>query len=93
MTNDSRRDDGPGMIPPHGGCRKLKSYQVAEIVYDFTAAFCDRYIDRRSRMHDQMVQAGYLLDLQLCALERGFLEDGGYGERLYRTRSERGKRG
>jgi restriction system protein len=42
---------------PHGGYRELKSYQAAEIVYDATVAFCDRFIDRRSRTHDQMVQA------------------------------------
>jgi four helix bundle suffix protein len=35
----------------------LKSFQVAELVYDVTVRFCDRYIDRRSRTHDQMVQA------------------------------------
>jgi four helix bundle suffix protein len=46
-----------GLIPLHGGYRKLKSFQVAELVYDVTVRFCDRYIDRRSRTHDQMVQA------------------------------------
>jgi len=46
-----------GFIPPHGGYQKLLSYQKAEIVYDATVYFCDRYIDRRSRTHDQMVQA------------------------------------
>ncbi len=45
------------LIPPHGGYRDLKSYQAAEIVYDATVAFCDRFIDRRSRTADQMVQA------------------------------------
>ncbi len=45
------------LIPKHGGYRKLKSFQVAELVYDVTVRFCDRYIDRRSRTHDQMVQA------------------------------------
>ena len=47
----------PQLIPPHGGYQKLKSFQMAEIVYDATVAFCDRLIDRRSRTHDQMVQA------------------------------------
>jgi four helix bundle suffix protein len=47
----------PSLIPPHGGYRDLKSYQMAEIVYDATMAFCDRFIDRRSRTVDQMVQA------------------------------------
>lgn len=45
------------LIGPHGGYRKLKSYQASEIVFDGTVAFCDRFIDRRSRTHDQMVQA------------------------------------
>ena len=45
------------LIPLHGGYRKLKSFQVAELVYDVTVRFCDRYIDPRSRTHDQMVQA------------------------------------
>ena len=46
-----------GFIDPHGGFRNLKSYQMSEIVYDATVAFCDRWIDQRSRTHDQMVQA------------------------------------
>lgn len=49
--------DSPHIIPPHGGYRRLKSYQMAEIIYDATVAFCNRLIDRRSRTHDQMVQA------------------------------------
>jgi four helix bundle suffix protein len=46
-----------GFIDPHGGFRNLKSYQMSEIVYDATAIFCDSWIGRRSRTHDQMVQA------------------------------------
>lgn len=46
-----------GFIPPHGGYQKLLSYQKAEIVYDATVYFCDRFIGRRSRTYDQMVQA------------------------------------
>lgn len=45
------------LIGTYGGYRKLKSYQTAEIIYDATVIFCDRFIDRRSRTHDQMVQA------------------------------------
>ncbi len=45
------------LIPKHGGYRRLKSYQVAQLAYDVTVRFCERYIDRRSRTHDQMVQA------------------------------------
>jgi four helix bundle suffix protein len=45
------------LIPKHGGYRKLKSFQVAQLAYDVTVRFCDRYIEKRSRTHDQMVQA------------------------------------
>ena len=45
------------LIPKHGGYRKLKSFQLAQLVYDVTVRFCDRYIEKRSRTHDQMVQA------------------------------------
>jgi restriction system protein len=45
------------IIPPHGGYQKLKSYQMSEIVYDATVKFCERFIDKRSRTVDQMVQA------------------------------------
>lgn len=45
------------LIPKHGGFRNLKSFQVAQLAYDVTVRFCDKYIDRRSRTHDQMVQA------------------------------------
>ena len=46
-----------GLIPKHGGYRNLKSFQVAQLVYDVTVRFCDRYVDRFSRTKDQMVQA------------------------------------
>jgi four helix bundle suffix protein len=45
------------LIPKHGGYRKLKSFQLAQLCYDVTVRFCDRYISPRSRTHDQMVQA------------------------------------
>lgn len=45
------------IIQRHGGYRKLKSYQMAQLVYDVTVRFCAKYVDRRSRTHDQMVQA------------------------------------
>lgn len=52
-----RPEKNEKLIPTHGGYRKLKSFQVAQLVYDVTMRFCDRYIDKRSRTHDQMVQA------------------------------------
>lgn len=55
--NDSQDMSWSGVIGPHGGYRALKSYQNAEIIHDATVAFCGRFIDRRSRTNDQMVQA------------------------------------
>lgn len=45
------------LIPTHGGYRKLKSFQLGQLIYDITVRFCERYVDRRSRTCDQMVQA------------------------------------
>ena len=45
------------LIPRHGGYRKLRSFQCAQIVYDSTVIFCNRFVDKRSRTHDQMIQA------------------------------------
>ncbi len=47
----------PQLIPPHGGYQDLQSYKMSEIVYDATVVFCNRFINIRSRTHDQMVQA------------------------------------
>jgi four helix bundle suffix protein len=46
-----------GLIPAHGGYQNLKGFQLAQLIYDVTVRFCNRYIDPRSRTHDQMVQA------------------------------------
>ncbi len=48
-------DDTP--LLPHGGYKKLRSYVVAEAVYDATVVFCRRFYARDWRMTDQMVQA------------------------------------
>jgi restriction system protein len=45
------------LLPKHGGYRQLRSFQAAPLVYDATLIFCDRFIEKRSRTHDQMVQA------------------------------------
>jgi four helix bundle suffix protein len=57
MTNPDQPENQPGFIPPHGGYEKLKGYQMSVLVYDATVKFCDRFIDPKSRTHDQMVQA------------------------------------
>lgn len=51
------RPEDDRLIPKHGGYRKLRSFQAAQAVYDATVIFCDRFLDRRSRTRDQMVQA------------------------------------
>jgi len=44
-------------IRPSGGCRSLRSFQSATLIYDATVSFCDRFIGKQSRLVDQMVQA------------------------------------
>jgi four helix bundle suffix protein len=44
-------------LRPSGGYRKLRSFQVTTIIYDATVSFCGRFVDKRSRTVDQMVQA------------------------------------
>jgi restriction system protein len=48
---------GHPLIPPHGGYRRLRSFQCAQQVYDATVIFCGRFVEKRSRTRDQMVQA------------------------------------
>lgn len=49
--------DQPGFMPPHGNYQELLSYQKAEVVYDITYRFCQRFLSRGDRTIDQMVQA------------------------------------
>jgi len=44
-------------LRPSGGYRTLRSFQAATVIYDATVSFCDRFLDKRSRTVDQMVQA------------------------------------
>ncbi len=46
-----------GFIPRHGGYKNLLSFQKSEIVYQATLYFCSRFIEKRDRTYDQMVQA------------------------------------
>ena len=46
-----------GFIPPHGGYEDLLSFQKARIIYDGTVRFCERFIEKRDRTYDQMIQA------------------------------------
>ncbi len=53
----SNQGRGQRKLRPSGGYRTLRSFRVATIIYDGTVAFCDRFLDKRSRTVDQMVQA------------------------------------
>jgi restriction system protein len=60
MTNKNNEN----LIPAHGGYRKLKSYQTAEIIFDLTVEFCNQFLSNSSnatyrsyRTYDQMIQA------------------------------------
>ncbi|WP_290565150.1 four helix bundle suffix domain-containing protein [Akkermansia sp.] len=46
-----------GFIPKYGGYRSLVVYRIAEIIYDFTFRFCNKYVKNQGRTYDQMVQA------------------------------------
>ncbi|MDD5261090.1 MAG: four helix bundle suffix domain-containing protein [Methylacidiphilales bacterium] len=45
------------LLPPHGNYAELLSYQKAELVYDLTFRFCQRFLRKGDRTIDQMVQA------------------------------------
>ncbi len=51
------RPKDEGFIPPHSGYEDLLSFRKARIVYDGTAQFCQRFLEKRDRTYDQMVQA------------------------------------
>jgi len=48
---------GRRKLRPSGGYRQTASFQTATIIYDATYWFCEKFLDPRSRMADQMVQA------------------------------------
>lgn len=47
----------PLFLPQHGHFRRLRVYQVAELLYDLTYHFAHKYLQRGDRTIDQMVQA------------------------------------
>ncbi|HOU14956.1 MAG TPA: four helix bundle suffix domain-containing protein [Anaerolineae bacterium] len=50
MTNNT-------FLPPHGNYEALLSYQKAQVIYDVTFRFCERFLKKGDRTIDQMVQA------------------------------------
>jgi len=81
------------LIPPHGGYRKLKSYQTAEIIYDLTVKFCNNYKSYLTyKTYEQMTGAARSgkqniaeasmnsgtskkIELKLVGIARGSLEE------------------
>jgi len=64
MTSDgsARSDKSDGSMKrkrlrPAGGYRSSASFQTATLIYDATYWFCENFLDPRSRLIDQMVQA------------------------------------
>jgi len=53
----STPSDKPRRLRPSGGFRRLRTFHAATVIYDATVDFCNRFVDKRSRTHDQMVQA------------------------------------
>ncbi|QIF03585.1 four helix bundle suffix domain-containing protein [Roseimicrobium sp. ORNL1] len=56
MPAESKPDPG-SFLPKTGNYRELLSYRKAEVIYDFTFRFCERFFNRGDRTIDQMVQA------------------------------------
>ena len=50
-------DKNESLLLPSGGYRRLKSFQLAQLIYDITVRFVELYIPEKSRTCDQMVQA------------------------------------
>ncbi|MBE6369968.1 MAG: four helix bundle protein [Lentisphaerae bacterium] len=50
-------EDKEKLLFHHGGYRKLKSFQLAQLCFDITVRFVELYIPPKSRTTDQMVQA------------------------------------
>ncbi len=76
-------------IPIHGGCRMLEGFQIARPVCDVPVRSCDKYIAKRSRTHDQMLQAARsgVQHITNTALAEAFATAGGFTKHRYRVRS------
>jgi len=57
MTNKTNESHMTNLSNKTGGYQSLIVYQLAVEIYDLTAIFCERFINRRSRTFDQMIQA------------------------------------
>ena len=57
MDGRKMRKENGGLLLPSGGYRRLKSFQLARLIYDITVPFTELYLPAGSRTRDQMVQA------------------------------------
>lgn len=51
------KQNDDSFLPPHGGYKHLRSFQKAEIIYDGTVFFCNKFFGRYDRTKEQMIQA------------------------------------
>ncbi len=72
-TTDTLREN---RLRPGDGYRRLRSFQLATIIYDATVSFCTRFIERSSRTHDRMVQAARTGRQNIAASGRTGAADG-----------------
>jgi len=89
------------LIRPSGNYRKLLSYQKTEVIYEMTFYFCQKYLQKgdlcETRPPETIAnmaiilinQADYLLFKQLERLEKDFVTQGGFSERMMRVRKEK----
>src|SRR5262245_15788671 len=55
LRSGMSESQGPRL--PHGGYRKLRSYKVAEVVYDATVVFCRHFLAHDRSQNEQTGQA------------------------------------
>lgn len=90
VDTGNRGDKGDKGNKAKAGYEYLLAYKITVPIYDLTVQFCDRYIPKMSRTHDQMVQAarsgmqnisegnkqeGMKGYIKLCGVARGSLEE------------------
>lgn len=56
MSDTPPDPQGPGRLRPSGGFRKLRAFQTTTVIYDGTAAFCEKFI-RSHKLADQLIGA------------------------------------
>lgn len=57
MYFHARMNNKPKPFQPFGGYESLRVYPLAELIYDATVIFCERFLSENRRTTDQMVQA------------------------------------